>query len=599
MLGILGDPANTPESPDLGPPPIAHFEDGDPVKNDADYPKTSREETAENVIPNILPANLETRKKRREGTKHSETRRLDPDTTNPLHSSDNTIYEPHQPLKSGAKRKLSARDDDERAGGLNIEHGFSFTRRHGISADSNITIAKDDPLHSNELINRKVSENLAPGREKVEKAEYAPITTNPSVRKVLGPSKFAANGCKVYATKRCVESVNTDPMLSPIRTSKGFANDKELEPQKDTSNKPRDRKRERKYPLDVRLVPQKAPEPFIASTDLPPHILALPPETPIPQSLDLLSPVPSEPSAARPESKDTPPPEDLNSTASNTGSFGRSSRRPRGSVSYVEPSLRDKMRRPTKDLVDAVGAEERHLQASMCKSEEEKDEAGDIEPRLGEKSTMRTVFIKKEVATDSVPGWKTLPNKSGDAQQKARAQATSPLGNKAASITADLPASVLADRRRRISSLQKSSDSVVTGREGSRSAIAALIAGSKKPEPKVEDKEKEDTGEAKDIYELAGSSPAEDTVKNAVTSVRNSRRHSTVPATAGLRSGRTSAEPEPGKSNAELVAKSKERRREAELKSARSTAGLKAGIEGGGTIGRAERAASRRRSMML
>lgn len=47
---------------------------------------------------------------------------------------------------------------------------------------------------------------------------------------------------------------------------------------------------------------------------------------------------------------DTPPPVDITSK----GETSRPSRRNRTAVSYAEPNLRDKMRRPTKELVDAV-----------------------------------------------------------------------------------------------------------------------------------------------------------------------------------------------------------------------------------------------------
>lgn len=47
---------------------------------------------------------------------------------------------------------------------------------------------------------------------------------------------------------------------------------------------------------------------------------------------------------------DTPPPVDISSK----GETSRPSRRNRTAVSYAEPNLRDKMRRPTKELVDAV-----------------------------------------------------------------------------------------------------------------------------------------------------------------------------------------------------------------------------------------------------
>ena len=58
--------------------------------------------------------------------------------------------------------------------------------------------------------------------------------------------------------------------------------------------------------------------------------------------------------------QDTPPPLQFdidNIDGHSRGSLGRSSRRAKGAVNYVQPNLRDKMRRPTKELVDAVKGE--------------------------------------------------------------------------------------------------------------------------------------------------------------------------------------------------------------------------------------------------
>ena len=82
---------------------------------------------------------------------------------------------------------------------------------------------------------------------------------------------------------------------------------------------------------------------------------SLPPKTPAPD--DIFSPPSTEPSTARPESKDTPPPGDL-ALGSQSGIGGRPSRRVRAQVSYKEPSLNTKMRRPGKELVDAVFSEQ-------------------------------------------------------------------------------------------------------------------------------------------------------------------------------------------------------------------------------------------------
>ena len=61
-----------------------------------------------------------------------------------------------------------------------------------------------------------------------------------------------------------------------------------------------------------------------------------------------------------PQSKNTRPPESAVHISVNDGNQTarmRPSRRSRGAVSYAEPNLRDKMRRPTKELVDAVAGE--------------------------------------------------------------------------------------------------------------------------------------------------------------------------------------------------------------------------------------------------
>ena len=60
---------------------------------------------------------------------------------------------------------------------------------------------------------------------------------------------------------------------------------------------------------------------------------------------------------------DTPPPADITAD----GETARGSRRNRGTISYAEPNLRDKMRRPTQELYDAVTGEGRYARrTSQC-----------------------------------------------------------------------------------------------------------------------------------------------------------------------------------------------------------------------------------------
>ena len=327
-----------------------------------------------------------------------------------------------------------------------------------------------------------------------------------------------------------------------------------------------------------------------------------PPETPAPPN-DLFSPVSSEASAARAESRDTPPPPDLGPDTG-TGSFGRASRRSRGSINYAQPNLRDKMRRPTSELVDAVGAEERLRQANLAKIERE---------------NTASVAIRHEDA-DALPVWNTIDAKDN---QRQRGEPTSPLSNKTSGSAMDLPGSVITERRRRSVAPPRGEDTSDSSKpSGAASAIAALTAGnhrSKRPgeeNPHViiaKDKSREPE-ERLSIFDFTGSSPAdpgghtsEKDEQTTKTMRSASRRHSSVAASSDQGPGSLS------------ISRRMERRKEAVLNTRREETAEKgidpqlsrtksvlelgkvdpemAGEEA--SSGRGERAASRRRSMIL
>lgn len=327
-----------------------------------------------------------------------------------------------------------------------------------------------------------------------------------------------------------------------------------------------------------------------------------PPETPAPPN-DLFSPLSSEPSANRAESRDTPPPPDLGPDTG-TGSFGRASRRSRGSINYAQPNLRDKMRRPTSELVDAVGAEERLRQANLARTEREKT----------------ALVAMKQENTDALPIWKTNDFKD---DQRKREEPTSPLSNKASGSAVDLPGSVITERRRRSVAPSRGEDiSELSKPSGAASAIAALTAGShrsKRGEENLSDINGKDRShepeERLSIFDFTGSSPADpgehtsDKDEKMTKPMRSaSRRHSSVAATSDQGPGSLS------------ISRRVERRRESVLSTRREEDAAK-GIESqlsrtrsvlelgaadpemvgeeAASSGRGERAASRRRSMML
>jgi hypothetical protein len=87
-----------------------------------------------------------------------------------------------------------------------------------------------------------------------------------------------------------------------------------------------------------------------APVDIEPGPLSAEPNLAVPDS--------PEPSVPREDVKDTPPPVDISSK----GETARGSRRARAAVSYAEPNLRDKMRRPnTKQVFDAVAGDGKNV----------------------------------------------------------------------------------------------------------------------------------------------------------------------------------------------------------------------------------------------
>ncbi|KAL8702158.1 MAG: hypothetical protein Q9201_004550 [Fulgogasparrea decipioides] len=598
LLGLAPKPDETADSPELGPPPIAHFEAGDPIKYDSrqdEFGRKSKLETTEELNPALL-VNLETRRKRRESSQRADPALSAQSQATHQENLDGQSKKEH-PLKSGAKRKFSAREDEGQieATTAPARDDFQFSRSTNAVQSENTEHTRPMSDQTEKQAGQRPSEDHARSRDGSREKPKANPNAVSGGRNVLAP-----------------KSVNTDPVSSPVKTRRPVESDKTAPLKRDIPSKPRNRSRSSDQKPSQRFArPSRESQAGVAESNTGTQNLPPPsrpaPETPAPLPLDVLSPENSEPPAARPEGRDTPPPGDLDPDMANTNSFGslgRTSRRQRGSVSYAEPNLRDKMRRPTKELVDAVGAEERLQQGKALKRELE---LGETEPMVtGEApSKMRTVVVKKESTADGALDWKALPIKEdGSDQKRQRANAASPLGERASTAKADLPASVVTERRRRPSVLDR--ERPTGGGEfqgsGAGSAIAALNHAKPKPrEGSVHVDELQHTlklSEPARLHEKEENSPAEAegiaaqarSTKPAVA--RASRRHSNI-SDDRLK---------------DAMARRAERRKEVasdgktggvpDLKNMRSAATLAVESgEGGQTRG--ERAASRRRSMML
>lgn len=417
-----------------------------------------------------LSINLEQRRKRKESTGPSEPKQVGkPESTN--------VREVAGILKNGAKRKLSVRDDDipETSGrtGAKSPDDFKFTR---ITNDDR-TKTKSQAL--SEKPASKTTRELAVARGAPREKPASSISS----RKILAP-----------------KSVNDSPRKKSYVTDDG----KIIKPENQKPDLAKDRVRERRRDI-VRIQPP--PDVVARTIEVQPESE---PETPAAAALDLFSPESSQPpSTARAESRDTPPPADL----ATGGEAARPSRRARGGVSYAEPSLRDKMRRPTKELVDAVARDEKA--PAVIKIEE---------PAKG------SVTIKAEPEADDA--WKTMP---------AAISATvegSPLQNKTPGPDM-LPSSITTHRKRRESILNQAELEIP--RTTSGSAITALLAETRRVKA-ARDKASENeaalmSGIANlDTYDLKGALPSlsggiafAQAAKDEKAPTRVSRRHSAMP----------------------------------------------------------------------
>jgi len=117
------------ESPDLGPPPVAHFDCEDPIKFDPPAPKepARKELEDEENIPAEMSVNLETRRKRKDSQSRVES-------TGETSASEQGTSNETVPIRTSTKRKLNVRDSDEMQKLAPVED-FRYSRRSSITGD--------------------------------------------------------------------------------------------------------------------------------------------------------------------------------------------------------------------------------------------------------------------------------------------------------------------------------------------------------------------------------------------------------------------------------------------------------------------------------
>ncbi|KAF1988070.1 hypothetical protein K402DRAFT_392343 [Aulographum hederae CBS 113979] len=592
QIQALADPAL--ESPDLGPPPVAHFDDEDPIKFDPQVRPVSEdvaEEPPVESLPVNMSVNLETRRRRKDSQPRSDMRRMSVFQSPPEAPTSGAITEPGQnlPIRTGAKRKLSARDDDG-ASILKVAEDFAFSRKSG---------SEKQLVQTGQAPSDGVDSAPPPLPETVEKSRkerpIARLSSAASDRRILGD-----------------KSVNADPVISPRKMLSEDQKPALKKPGLPLKDAARNRIRERRVksasdaPV-VNIPPPPSDDKPIETIDLGPDTGKLLPKTPA--GFDLFSPTNSDPSTAKPsEPKDTPPPGDINPAGADAA--GRVGRRARSAVSYAEPKLNTKMRRPGKELMDAVATGT--TKANPMRIDEGKSDGESKEPYRG-----RSITIKREPRDDdggsAAMNWKNLPMAA-----PATEDAASPLSKKAGAGTSreevDDAAHQVKERRQELASAP-------TIPSASSAAISALIAGSagiKKKKEKVvphvfpaivaEVMDVTETDEKRAslaIFDYTESSPpAEGGCRNGAPAApesfsrsRGSRRHSSVPsltsAMQDLAANGKSTDTGTGTKETRTVSRSRSTR-DSRIGKPESNA-----LAGDEAQSRVERAASRRRSMMI
>ncbi|RDI85407.1 hypothetical protein Vi05172_g4566 [Venturia inaequalis] len=494
----LAQSTESQESPDLGPPPVAHFQDEDPIKFDAQPPTYTLEaepipepeaEPQTEDLPAALSANLETRRKRRDshGGKLN-IRRMSvfhspPERTEDEGSTGTKAISGALPIRAGAKRKMSARDDEGK-GETKASEEFMFSRRASVTFE--------DPVKIDKEISVREDSKPRPKRET--------ITIPPPERKALG-----------------AKPVNTDPIVSPKKfTVKGKISDEKPHPKKTSEHglkePPRPRSRQSIKPMAekppvISIPPIQPAAPEVA--EIQPS--NLPPKTPAAPG-DLFSPMTTEPSTSRPQAvRDTPPPGGLTSTSDANG--GRAGRRARTSVNYAEPSLNSKMRRPSAQLVDAVDSRGRPVPGIMVPSAAAKEKV------------LTASLIKTEPRNEDA--WKSLPTAG---------EATSPLSKKSTGLSA--PLETISGN-----GVEVRENLDVPVQSAAAAAISTLIQSNKERRKSqgvvfaaTEKEEKKAERDSLGVFDFVSSSPPRDhpvATKSTERARTASRRHSAVPGSVG------------------------------------------------------------------
>lgn len=329
------------ESPDLGPPPVTHFDDTETVVfNATRSPRRTSMELIEESERSNKPAatTSDSRRKRRTSTLLGPSvvdnmTIVAPDEAEliiPEPEKQDASVQPRPTLKTGAKRKLEVSELEDTSRVSKELDDFIFQRKSNpvpivvprqsrFSRPAGRQEREQEQEHAEPLENRSPERSMQSSRKIL-----APKSTNsPAKRRVVSsydkmdPTKDDISE-RVYE-RRVMSRIRTKPSRIDIPDSKEA-------PSMDGEC--------RRDPKDAEDRVRHAPK------------------TPAAEMDNIMSPTSTEPSTKQRAPREMAVTNSVEDVLN--GSIGRGTRRIRAPVNYAQPNLRDKMRRPGKELVGAV-----------------------------------------------------------------------------------------------------------------------------------------------------------------------------------------------------------------------------------------------------
>lgn len=318
ILALCAAAADSTESPDLGPPPVSRFVEEVPVTHNS--PTGPTRTAGEEIIPESprrpSPPTLDY--DRRPPSSPGRSQESEEATTNDMSparlSSPAKQLGPRmtqQTIRAGSKRKFG--DENEF-----VQIAMAEKGKENADGTDEATSGRGNQKR------RSIKELPAGQRERAGRVRM-PLAVKSTNEDVSSPRK----AMKV-----------TKPELGKEEQSKV----------EDSHVKERTITQRALQKIEI-----PPPEPPAATTVMLDSEAAPPSATPS-------SPATPNRQARQDVQHDTPPPAHISSN----GETSRPSRRARAAISYAEPNLRDKMRRPTKELFDAVAGEGKFVHRSIA-----------------------------------------------------------------------------------------------------------------------------------------------------------------------------------------------------------------------------------------